>query len=135
MKSFLLLIGLLIGTLLFTSENETDGSGQATSPATQETVMKEKNAATDIHYRIEALGNELKESNCLAPRRVLQTGSATWQVRLPNSFTRLLESLRQRTLGTYYKTSEEVSSGQIIHLSTLFCCKARHVFALRKLII
>lgn len=135
MKSFLLLIGLLIGTLLFASENETDGSEQATPSAAQETVMKEKNPASDIRYRIETLGNELKESNCLAPRRVLQTGSATWQVRLPNSFTRLLESLRQRTLGACYKTSEEVSSGQTIHLSTLFCCKARHVFALRKLII
>lgn len=134
MKNFLFVIGLLIGTLLFASENETDGSRTATA-ALQETVMKEKNPASDIHYRIEALGNELKENNCLTPRRVLPTTINAFQVRLQHTFTKVLQALRLKTHDAGYKVSEDVSLDQTIHLSTLFCCKGRHVFALRKLII
>ena len=134
MKNVLFIIGLLIGTLLFASENETDGSRTATAAA-QETVMKEKNPASDIHYRIEALGNELKENNCLTPRRVLPTPINAFQVRLQNTFTKVLQALRLKTQDAGYKISEDVSLGQTIHLSTLFCCKGHHVFALRKLII
>ena len=76
MKRLLLFIGLLIGTLLFVSENETAGNDQA-APQGQETVMKEKNPVSDIHYQIEALGNELKESNCLTPRRVFHSRSVS----------------------------------------------------------
>lgn len=134
MKRLLLFIGLLIGTLLFVSENETAGNDQAT-PQGQETVMKEKNPVSDIHYRIEALGNELKESNCLTPRRVFQPTSQSFQIRFQQSFDKLLQSLRQRSLGAIFKTSEDLSLGQSIHLSTLFCRAGHHVFALRKLII
>lgn len=135
MKNFLFIIGLLIGTLLFASENETDGSRTTAAPALQETVMKEKNPASDIHYRIEALGNELKENNCLTPRRVLPTTINAFQVRLQNTFTKVLQALRLKTQEAGYKISENVSLDQTIHLSTLFCCKGHHVFALRKLII
>lgn len=134
MKHLLLLIGLLIGTLLFASEGETGGNGPAT-PDARETVMKEKNAATDIHYRIEALGNELKGTKGLAPRRVFQPTGQSFQIRFQQSFDKLLQALRQRTQGTIYKISEGVSLGQTIHLSTLFCRNGHHIFALRKLII
>lgn len=134
MKHLLLLIGLLIGTLLFASGNETDGSRQQTADA-RETVMKEKNSATDIHYRIEALGNELKDNKGLAPRRVFQPTGQSFQARLQQSFDKLSQALRQRSQGTIYKTSEEWSLGLTVHLSTLFCRDGHHVFALRKLII
>lgn len=134
MKHLLLLIGLLIGTLLFASESATDGSGQ-TAPDARETVMKEKNPAADIHYHIQALGNELKDNSALAPRRVFQTTSHSFQARFQQSFDKLLQTLRQRGQGAIYKISQSVSLGQTVHLSTLFCREGHHVFALRKLII
>ena len=118
MKNFLFILGLLISFMLFAPEEGTKSMDEVMS-ATKEAVMKEKNTA-DAQRRFEVLSNELKSSNCLTPRRISQTTNNTIEIRIWKNME---------------KSLQDISTYQIINLSTLLCRMGEHVFALRKLII
>lgn len=134
MKQFLIIIGILIGAVLFAT-NDPVGSKDACNAVLRETVMKEKNEATDIRHKIEAISNELKESQCLMPRRVVQTSSPTINLRLSNNGVRMLQLFRLKQEGESYRISKSLSICQTLHISSLLCRMGRHVVILRKLII
>lgn len=134
MKQFLIIIGILIGTVLFVS-NDSVGSEEAYNAALHETIMKEKNEVTDIRHKIEVISNELKDSHCLIPRRVVQTSSPTFNLRLSNSGAKTLQLFRLKQEGESYRISNNLSICQTLHISSLLCRMGRHVVILRKLII
>lgn len=134
MKQFLLILGILAGVLLFAS-NESVGSKGELGAVLHETIMKEKNEATDIQHKIEAISNELKGSSCLTPRRVVQASNPIINLRLSNNGEKTLQLFRLKQEGAFYRISNNLSIHQTIHISSLLCRMGHHVFALRKLII
>ena len=134
MKQFLIIIGIFIGTLLY-SANEPVGNSSDIYTALKETVMKEKNDSSDIQHKIEAISNELKGSNCLMPRRLVQTSASGFNLRLFNNGEKALQLFRLKQEGDSYKISQNLSIHQTITISSLLFRMGHHVFALRKLII
>lgn len=134
MKRLLLFTGFLIGILLFFSDKRAEDR-RADGYAAQETVLEEKSQAADMQHRIVALGKDLQETQATAPRRAFQTNPSTFNLRTAQTVEKLLQAFRLRNEDVHYKTSENLSVCQTLHISTLFCRMASHVYALRKLVI
>lgn len=135
MKNILLIIGLLIGLFLLSPDEGAYGNQEGLSASASEAVMKEKSSATDVQHHLEILSNELKDSNCLTPRRVLQTTSNASTFRIHHSVEKLLQAFRLRNTESLCRTAANLSVCQTNQISTLFCRMAQHVYVLRKLII
>jgi len=133
MKNILFIIGLIIAIFLFASEKETNGDQSIM--AQREAVMKEKNAATDMQHRLEIISNDLRNSNCLTPRRNIQTTNHVPAIRVTKSAERILHYIRLKDAGQLQKVSEYVTVCQTINFSALLCSTGYHVYALRKIII
>ena len=100
----------------------------------QEAVMKEK-SSSDINHHLQVLSSELKGSNCLTPRRVVQYTSNTLNVRLFKYQEKFSQYFRLKGEDILQKVSEDVTICQITNLSTLLCRMGYHVYALRRIII
>lgn len=133
MKNFLFIFTLLLGMLLFLPEEESKAEDNRTLPQT-ETITKE-NSASDSRQKLEILRSDLKDSNCLTPRRTIQTVHNTVNFRMQKSAEKLLQLLRLKEENSLRKISEDVSLSQTINLSTLLCRKGYHIYALRKILI
>lgn len=134
MKRFLLIFGIFTGLLLFAFNVSIDSESELRT-ALQETLMSEQDETTDIQQKIEAISNELKSSNCLAPRRVIQTTNPLVNLRLSNSGEKTLQLFRLKQESIFYKLTKSLSIRQTLYISSLQCRMGHHVFALRKLII
>jgi len=133
MKNFLFIIGLLIAGFLFVSEEEINSDQSIMTQ--REAVMKEKNAATDMQQRLEIISNDLRNSNCLTPRRNIQTTNHAPVIRVTKSAERILHDIRLKGASRLQKVSEYVSICQTTNFSALLCSTGYHVYALRKIII
>lgn len=133
MKKILFILTLLFGILLFSPQQEETESDHIAISKT-EAIMKEKSAA-DIQYFLTVLSTDLKGSNGLTARRTIQSTNNTFNLRIQKVAERFLRDIHLKETNALRKVSENVSECQTIHLSTLFCRMAQHVFALRKLII
>ena len=100
----------------------------------KEAVMMEKGTA-DMQHNLEILGNDLKGSNCLTPRRTIQNVSNTFNIRLLKIEERATQYFRLKEINLLRKVSEVVTTHQTINFSTLLCRMGYHVYALRKIII
>lgn len=134
MKHLLLLIGICLASLLLPAEGNRE-DGRDTSGMTREAVMEERNATQDYQHRLEAIGNDLKGSQCLTPRRVFQPTSQLLDLRLSQQAGKLLQSFRLRQEEGLSRLSCQISSRQSTYLTALAFRMARQVFALRKLVI
>ena len=132
MKNFLFILTLLFGILLFSPQEENESDTVAMSK--KEAVMKEKSSA-DVQYYLTVLSTDLKESKGLTARRTVQLTNNTFHLRTLKIAEKVLQDIRLKDMNAQRKVLENVSECQTIHLSTLFCRMAQHVFALRKLII
>lgn len=132
MKNILYLLTLLFGILLFSPQEEIEGSDNVVSAT--EAVMQEKYSA-DIQYYLAVLSTDLKDSKGLTARRTLQLTNNTFHLRSLKLAEKVLQDIRLKEMNAQRKVLENVSECQTINLSTLFCRMAQHVFALRKLII
>lgn len=133
MKNLLFILTMLLGLLMFSPEEEGDGSGDvAVSP--KEAVMKEKGAA-DTQYYLDVLRSDLKECKGLNARRTIQLTDNTSLSRAQKTAVKVLQDIRLKEMNAQRKVLENVSECQTINLSTLLCRTAQHVFALRKLLI
>lgn len=119
--------------LLFLPEGESKAEDNRTLAQT-ETIMKE-NSASDSQQKLEILRSDLKDSNCLTPRRTIQTVNNPVNFRIQKSAEKLLQLLRLKEENSLRKISEDVSLSQTINLSTLLCRKGYHIYALRKILI
>lgn len=133
MKKILFILTLLFGILLFSPQQEETESDHIAISKT-EAIMKEKSAA-DIQYFLTVLSTDLKGSNGLTARRTIQSTNNTFNLRIQKVAERFLRDIHLKETNALRKVSENVSECQTIHLSTLLCRMAQHVFALRKLII
>lgn len=134
MKSFLFILTLLFGILLFIPEERMKSDDIIAMAHQQEAVMKEK-AAADLQHSLEVLSSDLKESSCLTPRRAIQASNSTFNIRLFKSEEKTLQYFRLKEINQLRKVSESVSTCQTINVSTLLCRKGYHIYALRKIII
>lgn len=135
MKSFLFILTLLFGILLFVPEEGKSNDTVLDMSEQKEAVMKEKNAA-DMQHHLEVLSNDLKEVNCLTPRRAMQsTGNSTFNIRLLKIEEKVHQYFHLKKENLLLKISEEVTTYQTINISTLLCRTGYHIYALRKIII
>lgn len=133
MKKFLFIIGLFIAIFLFVTEKETNSD--TCILAQREAIMKEKNAATDMQHRLEVISNDLRNSNCLTPRRNVQTSYQVPALRVTKSAIRILHDIRLKGADRQQKVSEYVTICQTTNRSALLCNRGYHVYALRKIIL
>ncbi len=120
--------------LLFLPEDGQKSDNVLNISQQRESVMKEKNAA-DVEYHLEILSSELKGSNCLTPRRTVQSGSNTFNIRLLKNEEKVFQFFHLKEMNLLRKVSEEVIACQTINVSTLLCRMGYHVYALRKIVI
>lgn len=121
--------------LLFIPEEGKNDHATLDLSEQKEAVMKEKNAA-DMQHNLEVLSNDLKEINCLTPRRAMQaTGNSTFNVRLLKIEEKVHQYFHLKEENLLLKISEEVVTYQTINISTLLCRTGYHIYALRKIII
>ena len=72
--------------------SSTEGSDMAM--ARSEASMKEFSQENDLRHKVAILSNDLKGSNCLSPRRVLQTPSFSIDIRLLKQIERETYTIR-----------------------------------------
>lgn len=134
MKNFLFILTLLFGMLLFVPEDVQKSVSMPDLSAQKEAVMKEKSAA-DMQHNLEILSNDLKDSNCLTPRRTVQATTNTLNIRLLKIEKKAIQYFRLKETNLLRKVSEEVAICQTINFSSLLCRMGYHVYGLRKIII
>ena len=134
MKVFLHVIILLLGVFFFTAEESQDDTAVLLSQAQKEMITVEE-GTTDMQHHLDILSNELKDTNCLVPRRSIQTSSSTLNIRLFKFEKKILQISYLKKTNLLRKVSEEVTTFQTIKFSTLLCRMGYHIYGLRKIII
>ena len=134
MKVFLHIIILLLGVFFFTAEESQDDTAVLLSQAHKEMITVEE-GTTDMQHHLDILSNELKDTNCLVPRRSIQTSSSTLNIRLFKFEKKILQISYLKKTNLLRKVSEEVTTFQTIKFSTLLCRMGYHIYGLRKIII
>ena len=81
------------------------------------------------------LSNDLKGSNCLSPRRVLQTPSFSIDIRLLKQIERETYTIRLKGMNILDKTNQTFSFINSFNISTLEHRMGRYVYSIRKLLI
>lgn len=134
MKQILYIAGFLMAWLFFSPKDELQGGKEGAMPFV-ETVMEE-NAHSDMQQQIAVLSKDLKNNNLLTPRRTFQSPTQGTTIRLyDNSSCRVIHYCRLKGENLLAKLQEQAAFRLSADCSTLFCSKAHHVFALRKLLI
>ncbi|MBQ8530156.1 MAG: hypothetical protein IJ430_03215 [Parabacteroides sp.] len=134
MKVFLHIIILLLGVFFFTAEESQDDTAVLLSQVQKEMITVEE-GTTDMQHHLDILSNELKDTNCLVPRRSIQTSSSTLNIRLFKFEKKILQISYLKKTNLLRKVSEEVTTFQTIKFSTLLCRMGYHIYGLRKIII
>ncbi|MDL2264843.1 hypothetical protein LJC57_04255 [Parabacteroides sp. OttesenSCG-928-G07] len=134
MKKLFFIIALLTIALQFTPNKETDKQN-ITRSTESESVMKEENTATDVQHHLEVITNDIKNSNCLVPRRNVQTYQFIPRINVFKNTVRIFQDIRLKGAEKLQKVSEYLSGQQTINYSILRSVKGYHVYALRKIII
>ena len=134
MKVYLHKIILLLGIFFFTAEESQDDTAVLLSQAQKEMITVEE-GTTDMQHHLDILSNELKDTNCLVPRRSIQTSSSTLNIRLFKFEKKILQISYLKKTNLLRKVSEEVTTFQTIKFSTLLCRMGYHIYGLRKIII
>ena len=134
MKVILHIIILLLGVFFFTAEESQDDTAVLLSQAQKEMITVEE-GTTDMQHHLDILSNELKDTNCLVPRRSIQTSSSTLNIRLFKFEKKILQISYLKKTNLLRKVSEEVTTFQTIKFSTLLCRMGYHIKGLRKIII
>ena len=134
MKVFLHIIILLLGVFFFTAEESQDDTAVLLSQAQKDMITVE-DGTTDMQHHLDILSNELKDTNCLVPRRSIQTSSSTLNIRLFKFEKKILQISYLKKTNLLRKVSEEVTTFQTIKFSTLLCRMGYHIYGLRKIII
>ena len=83
MKQFLLVIGFVLGTVLFFNQSEKAQPFDVLSALTKEAVM-EDSETKDMQTCLAVLTSDMKNSNLLSPRRVIQTITYNFNLRTQN---------------------------------------------------
>lgn len=133
MKQILFILGLLLTVLVFSPQEVTNSEEVATSM--KESFVIEKSAAADMQHRFEVISRDLRNSNCLTPRRHVQSTFRIPDVRVVKTAVRFLQEIRMKGLGQLVKVTEYESLRQTINYSSLYCRWGYHVYALRKIVI
>lgn len=135
MKVFLHIIILLLGIFFFTAEESQDDTAVLFLSQAQKEMITVEEGTTDMQHHLDILSNELKDTNCLVPRRSIQTSSSTLNIRLFKFEKKILQISYLKKTNLLRKVSEEVTTFQTIKFSTLLCRMGYHIYGLRKIII
>lgn len=133
MKHFLYFIAILLTLLTFSTPKEM--VERDICMAINESYIEEKNDAEDFQHRFEVITKDMKSSNCLTPRRPIQSTFHIPNVRVIKTATRILYEARIKGAEQLQKISEYRSICQTTLNSSLFCRWGSHVFSLRKIVI
>lgn len=134
MKQFLLVIGFVLGTVLFFNQDEKAQPFDISSALAKEAVM-EDSAGRDMETCLAVLTSDMKNSNLLSPRRVIQTITYSFNLRTQNQVEKTVQYLRLKGHDLISKLLEYNSITHHINYSALLTRNGYHVFALRKLLI
>ena len=135
MKKILFILGLLMCALFLAPEVPSSTEGSDMAMARSEASMKEFSQETDLRHKVAILSNDLKGSNCLSPRRVLQTPSFSIDIRLLKQIERETYTIRLKGMNILDKTNQTFSFINSFNISTLEHRMGRYVYSIRKLLI
>ena len=136
MKNFLYIMTFLVGVCFFAWDGLQGDKEAADGMSVQtEALVKGKNQADDMQHKLEVLSCELAGSNCLTPRRVVQSVNTSVNVRFLKILEKTIQYIRLKEVNLLRKVFEEVTIDETINVSTLLCRRGYHVYGLRKIII
>ncbi len=136
MKKHLFILGLLIAFFLNTSREEVEmynGSDPLTTE--HECSIRGKDTAADTQKRFEQIGKDMRNSNCLTPRRHVQSNYILSHFRTLRNMVRIIQDIRLKEANQLLRVTEYVTSCQTINYSTLLCRLGYRIYALRKIVI
>ena len=134
MKQFVFLIGFIFSTMFFMADRENVGEHVSFYLQEEQTVL-EKEGINDIESCLAVLSEDLKNSNLLAPRRVIQTVTYNLNLRFQHQIVKVKQLLRLKEYNSITKLLEETSNFHHINFSALLSSNGYHIYALRKLLI
>ena len=135
MRNLLFITGLLLGILLFVPGTGTNNKNVGEYTIFHLTSSLEEKEATDTQHHFEALSNELKNSQCLTPRRVIQPASNILNLRIGKTIKKSIQDLRLQGEKQLHRVSQHRSNYLTVKVSALFCRMGEQIFSLRKLLI
>ncbi|MDF9831696.1 hypothetical protein [Parabacteroides sp. PF5-6] len=134
MKKFLFILGLFLALLLhISSETERDEANDSLTE--YEHSIKEQHAAADTQKRFEQIGKDMRNSNCLTPRRHVQTNYSPVPLRVVRHAVRIIQDIRLKEASQLQRVSEQVTLCQTTNYSILLSRLGYRIYALRKIII
>lgn len=134
MKKYLFIIGLLLAFFLHIPA-EAESYGEADALTEREYSIKEKDTAADTQKRFEQLGKDMRNSNCLTPRRHVQSNYTPSHLRIVRNAVRLIQDIRLKEASQLQRVSEQVTLCQTTNYSILLRRLGYRIYALRKIII
>lgn len=135
MKKILFILGLLMCALFMAPENLFHTEEDSMPLAQSEASMKEISQENDLQHKVAILSNDLKECNCLTPRRVFQTSSFSLDIRLLKHIEKENYTVRLKGMNILSKTNQTFSFINSSNISTLEHRMGRYVYSMRKLLI
>lgn len=134
MKKYLLIIGVLLAFFLHLPA-EAEQEEQAVLLAQRTYSLNAKDTAADTQERFEQIGKDMRSSNCLTPRRHVQSNSISSHLRVVRHAVRVIQDIRLREAHQLQRVSEQVTQCQTINYSILLLRSGYRIYALRKIII
>lgn len=135
MKKILFILGLLMCALFLAPETPLSSGDEAMPLAQSEAIMKGNSQEDDLQHKVAILSNDLKECNCLTPRRVFQTTSFSLDIRLLKHIEKENYTVRLKGMNILNKTNQTFSFINSSNISTLEHRMGRYVYSMRKLLI
>lgn len=133
MKKLLFISGLFLALLFCIPP---DGICETEELSTeQEASIKGEDAGKDMQERFEQISKDLRNSNCLTPRRHIPSTYAIPAFRAIKNAVRIIQDIRIKEVGQLLKVSEQEVYRQTTYYSSLLCRTGYHIYALRKIII
>lgn len=133
MKQFLYIIGFIIATLLFVDNEEQQAFLSDFRPKS-ETIMKEILEKNREQCMV-VLSEDLKNGNLQTPRRVFQSSSSHFNVRIFTHTEKQIQYFKLKGCELLSKLSEVKAIAYYNNFTAIWRNKGLHVFALRKLLI
>jgi len=135
MKKYLFIIGLFMAFFLNTSREKAEMYEGSELLTEYSCSVKEVNTAADTQKRFEQIGKDMRNSNCLTPRRHVQSNYISSHLRVVRNAVRIIQDIRLKEASQLQRVTEYVTSCQTTNYSILLSRLGYWIYALRKIVI
>jgi len=133
MKKYFFILGLLMAFLLGMPAEEISDEKEILTE--QGRILPDHQDEKGMQKRFEQISNDMRNSNCLTPRRHVQSTYSITHPRVIRNAVKIIQYVRLKEVNKLLRITEYETLRQTINYSSLLCLKGYHVYTLRKIII